>query len=361
VRAHPDATAGADADAELAPGIAAERSWAAAYAAAAARIDALAAALSRPAASAGRLAPAPAPLPLGPAMASWAARSTTGHDAYVRAVETVKRAVVEGEVVQAVPSHALHAPLRATPVDLYRALRASNPSPYMFLLDLPLPAPAQSARLTLVGASPEALVRVSAAGRVVTRPIAGTRRRGATAAEDAALATELLADEKERAEHVMLVDLGRNDVGRVARAGSVRVAELMVVERYSHVMHIVSSVEGDLAPGRTPCDAFRALFPAGTLSGSPKVRAVSLVASVERARRGAYGGAVGYWDWSGALDTAIAIRTAVVRTARADGSRRVALQAGAGVVFDSDAEAEWAETLAKMGAGVRALAALGET
>ncbi len=193
------------------------------------------------------------------------------------------------------------------------------------------------------------LVKVDTAGGIFTHPIAGTRRRGATPEEDDALAAELLADAKERAEHIMLVDLGRNDIGRVAAAGSVRVDSLMHVERYSHVMHIVSNVSGTLAPGATAYDAFRSIFPAGTVSGAPKVRAVELVAALEPHRRGVYAGAVGYVGYSGEMDTAIAIRTLVVR------GRAVHLQAGAGIVHDSVPVAEYEETLSKLRATMRAV------
>lgn len=203
--------------------------------------------------------------------------------------------------------------------------------------------------MQIVGASPEMLAKVDASGTIYTHPIAGTRRRGATPEEDEALAAELLADEKERAEHVMLVDLGRNDIGRVAAPGTVKVDSLMHIERYSHVMHIVSNVSGKLAPGKTAYDAFRSIFPAGTVSGAPKVKAIELVASVEKERRHIYAGAVGYISYSGVMDTAIAIRTIVVR------DHVAYLQAGAGIVYDSVPASEYEETLAKMRAIMRAV------
>jgi anthranilate synthase component 1 len=263
-------------------------------------------------------------------------------------VRSLKRDIVDGEIIQAVPSQRISRALRPaaeggpSALDIYRQLRVVNPSPYMFYLEL-------GAEFQIVGASPEMLVKVDAARRVYTHPIAGTRRRGATPEEDEALARELLADQKERAEHVMLVDLGRNDVGRVAAPGSVSVDSLMQVEKYSHVMHIVSNVSGRLAPGRSAFDAFRAVFPAGTVSGAPKVRAVELVAALERDRRGVYAGAVGYVGFTGEMDTAIAIRTLVVR------GSAVHLQAGAGIVFDSDPASEYDETIVKLGATMRAV------
>jgi anthranilate synthase component 1 len=228
---------------------------------------------------------------------------------------------------------------KATPLALYRALRTINPSPYMFYFDF--------GEFNVVGASPEILVRRE--GEAVTvRPIAGTRRRGKNADEDAALATELLADAKERAEHIMLVDLGRNDIGRVAQIGSVRVTEQMVIERYSHVMHIVSNVEAKLKPGLNAIDVLRATFPAGTVSGAPKVRAMEIIDELEPVKRGVYAGAVGYLGFNGDMDVAIALRTAVVK----DGMLHV--QAGGGVVADSVPQAEWQETQSKAQALLRA-------
>ncbi len=229
--------------------------------------------------------------------------------------------------------------LGASPMALYRALRGINPSPYMYFFDF--------GDHHVVGASPEILVRL--AGDTVTlRPIAGTRPRGATPEEDARIAGELLADPKERAEHVMLIDLGRNDVGRVAATGTVRVTEQMVIERYSHVMHIVSNVEGRIAPGLDAIDVFRASFPAGTVTGAPKVRAMEIIDELEPVKRGVYSGAVGYLGFNGDMDVAIAIRTALVK----DGLLHA--QAAAGVVADSDPRAEWQETLHKTRALLRA-------
>jgi len=228
---------------------------------------------------------------------------------------------------------------RAPPVTLYRALRGLNPSPYMFYFDF--------GDHQVVGASPEIMVRV-AGDRITLRPIAGTRPRGATPQDDARIAEELLADPKERAEHVMLIDLGRNDVGRVAAIGSVQVTEKMVVERYSHVMHIVSNVEGRCAPGLDALDVFKASFPAGTVTGAPKVRAMQIIDELEPVKRGVYSGAVGYLGFNGDMDVAIAIRTAVVK----DGKLHV--QAAAGVVADSDPQSEWQETQHKARAILKA-------
>src|SRR5688500_11755613 len=220
-------------------------------------------------------------------------------------------------------------PWHAPPLSLYRARRGINPSPYMFYVDF--------GDHHVVGASPEILVRL-AAGTVTLRPIAGTRPRGVTPEQDAAIAQELLADPKERAEHVMLIDLGRNDVGRVAATGSVKVTERMVIERYSHVMHIVSNVEGRLAPGLDAIDVLRASFPAGTVTGAPKVRAMQIIDELESVKRGIYSGAVGYIGFNGDMDVAIAIRTALVK------DRRLHVQAAAGIVADSDPRSEWLET-----------------
>jgi anthranilate synthase component 1 len=262
-----------------------------------------------------------------------------GEAAYLAAVEKAKRYIYEGDVMQVVPSQRMSKPLKATPIALYRALRTLNPSPYMFYFDF--------GDFHVVGASPEILVRLEG-DAVTVRPIAGTRRRGATPEEDAALADELLADAKERAEHIMLVDLGRNDVGRVAQTGSVRVTEQMVIERYSHVMHIVSNVEGRLKPGLNAIDVLRATFPAGTVSGAPKVRAMEIIDELEPVKRGVYAGAVGYLGFHGNMDVAIALRTAVVK----DGVLHV--QAGGGIVADSQPDAEWQETQNKAKALLRA-------
>ena len=230
-------------------------------------------------------------------------------------------------------------PFEATPLALYRALRGLNPSPYMFYFDFN--------DHHVVGASPEILVRLSA-DAITLRPIAGTRPRGGTPEEDAAIAEELLADPKERAEHVMLIDLGRNDVGRVAATGSVKVTEKMLVERYSHVMHIVSNVEGRIAPGLDAVDVLKASFPAGTVTGAPKVRAMQIIDELEPVKRGVYSGAVGYLGFNGDMDVAIAIRTAVIK------DRRLHVQAAAGIVADSDPQSEWQETQHKARAILRA-------
>jgi anthranilate synthase component 1 len=262
-----------------------------------------------------------------------------GEAEYHVAVERAKKYIYEGDVMQVVPSQRMSKRYRATPLALYRALRTLNPSPYMYYFDL--------ADFHIVGASPEILVRLE--GETVTlRPIAGTRRRGATPKEDAALAEELLADEKERAEHIMLVDLGRNDVGRVAVTGSVRVTEQMVIERYSHVMHIVSNVEGVLRPGLRAIDVLRASFPAGTVSGAPKVRAMEIIDELEPVKRGVYAGAVGYLGFHGNMDVAIALRTAVIKNGM------LHVQAGGGIVADSQPDAEWQETQNKARALLRA-------
>jgi anthranilate synthase component 1 len=258
--------------------------------------------------------------------------------------ERVRRAqeyIRAGDIFQVVLSQRLTVPLRAAPFDLYRALRTLNPSPYLFYLELD--------GFQLVGSSPEVMVRLEE-GTVTVRPIAGTRRRGRDAAEDAALSAEMLADAKELAEHLMLLDLGRNDVGRVARYGTVRVPARMVVEKYSHVLHMVSLVEGDLREGLSAVDVFRASFPAGTVSGAPKVRAMEIIDELETVRRGPYAGAVGHFSYGGgSMDTAIAIRTVVAEGGRAH------VQAGAGIVADSSPAAEYEETLSKARGLLRAL------
>ena len=281
----------------------------------------------------------PAAIPADTHGASQPAVSGFGEAAYHRAVERAKRYIFEGDIMQVVPSQRMSKPFRASPLALYRALRTINPSPYMYYFDF--------ADFHVVGASPEILARLEG-DTVTVRPIAGTRRRGATPAEDAALEEELLGDEKERAEHLMLVDLGRNDAGRVARTGTVRVTEQMVVERYSHVMHIVSNVEGKLKPGLNAIDVLRATFPAGTVSGAPKVRAMEIIDELEPVKRGVYAGAVGYLGFHGNMDVAIALRTAVVK----DGTLHV--QAGGGIVADSQPDAEWQETQNKAKALLRA-------
>jgi anthranilate synthase component 1 len=257
------------------------------------------------------------------------------------AVRKAKRYIVDGDVMQVVLSQRLALPVTARPIDVYRALRGLNPSPYMFFLDL--------ADFQVVGSSPEILVRLE--DDVVTvRPIAGTRKRGRDEAEDQALERELLADPKELAEHLMLIDLGRNDAGRVSRIGSIEVTDRMVIERYSHVMHIVSNVTGRLRPGLSAIDVLRATFPAGTVSGAPKIRAMEIIDELEPVKRGVYSGAVGYIAWNGNMDTAIAIRTAVIK------DETLHIQAGAGIVYDSQPELEWKETMNKGRAMFRAVA-----
>lgn len=260
-------------------------------------------------------------------------------EGFLAAVEKAKRYIFDGDIMQVVLSQRMSAPFSASPLSLYRALRALNPSPYMFYFDM--------ADFHVVGASPEILVRLEA-GTVTVRPIAGTRPRGGTREQDLELERDLLADPKERAEHVMLMDLGRNDVGRVAQVGSVRVTENMTIERYSHVMHIVSNVEGRLLPGLDAMAVLKATFPAGTVSGAPKVRAMEIIDELEPSKRGIYAGAVGYLGFSGDMDLAIAIRTAVIR----EGTLYV--QAGAGIVADSVPENEWVETQNKARALLRA-------
>lgn len=256
-------------------------------------------------------------------------------------VQKAKQYIFAGDIIQVVGSQRFSTRVKAAPLDVYRAARSINPSPYMFLLELE--------GFALVGASPELHVRCES-GKVEIRPIAGTRRRGATPEEDLALERELLADPKERAEHVMLVDLARNDLGRVCDFGSVQVKDLMVIERYSHVMHIVSQVEGRLSAGKTPFDLMRATFPAGTLSGAPKIRAMQIIAELEQTARGPYGGCVGYFSFNGNLDCCITIRTALLK----DGMAFV--QAGGGWVADSDPEAEFQETINKAKAMLKAVA-----
>lgn len=275
----------------------------------------------------GRASPPPEPV------------SNVSRERYHAMVERAKEYIRAGDIFQVVPSQRFTLPFSLPPFALYRALRRLNPSPFLFFLDLN--------GYTLVGSSPEILVRLRD-GTVTVRPIAGTRRRGANKAEDEALAADMLGDPKELAEHLMLLDLGRNDVGRVARIGTVRVTEKMVVEYYSHVMHIVSNVEGEIRPGCDALDALMAGFPAGTVSGAPKVRAMEIIEELEPERRGFYGGAVGYFAADGTMDSCIALRTALVK----DG--RIHLQAGGGVVADSDPEAEYQESCNKAKAIVRA-------
>jgi anthranilate synthase component 1 len=261
---------------------------------------------------------------------------------FKKAVERIKEYIVEGDCMQVVISQRLSIPFHAEPLDLYRVLRCLNPSPYMYFLNLD--------GFHIVGSSPEILTRLED-GQVTVRPIAGTRRRGHSEEEDQALERELLADPKELAEHLMLIDLGRNDTGRVSEIGSVELTDQMVIERYSHVMHIVSNVVGRLKEGMTAIDVLRATFPAGTVSGAPKIRAMEIIDELEPVKRGIYAGAVGYLAWNGNMDTAIAIRTAVIK----DGTLNI--QAGAGVVADSLPELEWKETMNKGRAIFRAVAA----
>jgi len=257
------------------------------------------------------------------------------------AVDRIKQYILDGDCMQVVLSQRLSIPFNAQPMDLYRALRGLNPSPYMYFMDM--------GEFQIVGSSPEILVRLED-GEVTVRPIAGTRRRGHNDAEDIALEKELLADPKELAEHLMLIDLGRNDAGRVAEVGSVKLTDKMVVERYSHVMHIVSNVTGQLRDKMSTIDVLRATFPAGTVSGAPKIRAMEIIDELEPVKRGVYSGAVGYLAWNGNMDTAIAIRTAVIK----DGQLNI--QAGAGVVADSVPDLEWKETMNKGRAVFRAVA-----
>lgn len=261
-------------------------------------------------------------------------------EGFESAVHRAKGYIVEGDIMQVVLSQRLSVPFEAAPLDLYRALRTLNPSPYMYYLDL--------GDFHIVGSSPEILVHLED-GVVTVRPIAGTRPRGATEQEDRALAQELLADPKECAEHLMLIDLGRNDVGRVAEIGSVRLTEKMGLERYSHVMHIVSNVTGRLREATSSTDVLRATFPAGTVTGAPKIRAMEIIDELEPVKRGVYAGAVGYMGWGGTMDTAIAIRTAVIK----DGILHI--QVGAGIVADSVPALEWEETMNKGRAMFRAV------
>jgi anthranilate synthase component I len=307
-----------------------------AWADAVARLDAMERDLARPLVSPPVALP-PSELPEFSAL--W------GGTDYQAAVEDIKERIRAGEAFQVVPSQRFETPCEASALDVYRVLRATNPSPYMYLFRFP---GEDGTTFDVVGSSPEALVKVED-GNALLHPIAGTRPRGATPQEDHDLAEELLADPKERAEHLMLVDLGRNDLGRVCEPGSVEVVDFMSIERYSHVMHIVSTVTGRVSPGRTAFDVLTACFPAGTLSGAPKPRAMQIIDELEPSRRGLYGGCVGYLDFAGDSDTAIAIRTALLR----DGTAFV--QAGAGVVADSDPVAEDTECRNKAAAVLRAV------
>jgi anthranilate synthase component I len=278
---------------------------------------------------AAQLVPGPVPL-----------TSNFTKEGYERVVEQAKEYIRAGDIIQVVPSQRFEAPIDVDPFDIYRALRTVNPSPYMFYLKF--------RDLKLVGSSPEVMVRLEGP-LIELRPIAGTRRRGRDAAEDREIASELMQDPKERAEHIMLVDLGRNDVGRVAKIGSVKVTELLAVEKYSHVMHLVSHVIGDLSDGKDCYDVMRATFPQGTVSGAPKIRAMQIIEELEPTKRGPYAGAVGYFSFSGNMDTCIALRTLTVK------GNTAYLQAGGGVVADSVPALEYEETLNKARALVRAI------
>lgn len=306
-------------------------------AAAEARLDAMVAAINRPGTAQVRAL-------------NRHARAPAIHHHYPEAqfkadVAKIREYIKAGDCMQVVPSQRMSCAYTHAPLDYYRALRHTNPSPYMYLLDLD--------DFHIIGSSPEILARVQG-DTVTVRPLAGTRKRGKTPEEDKALEQELLADAKEIAEHVMLIDLGRNDIGRVCKTGTVKISEKMVIERYSHVMHIVSNVEGTLRDDVGPMDVLRATFPAGTLSGAPKIRAMEIIDEVEPERRGVYGGAVGYWSWGGNMDMAIAIRTAIIKNGR------LYAQAGAGIVYDSNPDSEWQETLNKAGAVIAAASLLDE-
>jgi anthranilate synthase component 1 len=287
------------------------------------RIDAMIALLRAPHPERPAIPKAHSPLPF---------KSEMAPETYREMVRKAREYIASGDIIQVVLSQRLERECSADPIDLYRALRHVNPSPYLFFL--------RTGGVCLIGSSPEVMVRAEE-GMAELKPIAGTRRRGKTEQEDRRLADELLQDPKERAEHVMLVDLGRNDLGRIARIGSVQVSQLMAVERYSHVMHLVSDVQAQLAEGKDAFDVIKATFPAGTLSGAPKVRAMEIIAELEPSRRGVYGGAVGYFSYGGNMDFGITIRTLLL----ADG--KLYLQTGAGIVADSDPEAEYRETLGK--------------
>jgi anthranilate synthase component 1 len=266
--------------------------------------------------------------------------STFTKEAYERVVERAKEYIRAGDIIQVVPSQRLEAAIDVDPFDIYRTLRTVNPSPYMFYLKF--------RDLRLVGSSPEVNVRLEGS-LIELRPLAGTRRRGRHAAEDLEITAELMQDPKERAEHIMLVDLGRNDVGRVAKIGSVKVTELLQVEKYSHVMHLVSHVVGELVEGKDCYDVMRATFPQGTVSGAPKIRAMEIIEELEPTKRGPYAGAVGYFSYSGNMDTCIALRTMTVK------GNTAFVQAGGGVVADSVPELEYEETLNKARALMRAI------
>ncbi len=267
--------------------------------------------------------------------------SEFARDDYKAAINRIKQYIIDGDAMQVVLSRRMSIPLNVVALDVYRALRSLNPSPYMFYIDL--------GSFQIAGSSPEVLTRVED-GIVTVRPIAGTRPRGQDEAQDKTLEKELLADPKELAEHLMLIDLGRNDTGRVSKVGTVQLTDRMIVERYSHVMHIVSNVTGELDSSHSLMDALRATFPAGTVSGAPKIRALEIIDELEPVKRGIYSGAVGYLSWSGNMDTAIALRTAIIK----DG--RLTIQAGGGIVADSDPGKEWEETMNKGRAMFRAVA-----
>ncbi|MEQ1582919.1 MAG: anthranilate synthase component I [Candidatus Nitrotoga sp.] len=281
----------------------------------------------------------PVEIPRAPQFPPQQAISEFGEEAYKQAVEKAKRYIFDGDIMQVVPSQRMSQPFPASPLSLYRVLRSINPSPYMFYYDMD--------DHHVVGASPEILVRLEG-DNVTVRPIAGTRPRGKTPQQDIQLAQELLADPKELAEHLMLIDLGRNDVGRVAQQGTVKLTEKMVIERYSHVMHIVSNVEGTLKPGLDAIAVLKATFPAGTVSGAPKVRAMEIIDELEPSKRGIYAGAVGYLGFNGDMDLAIAIRTAVIKAGV------LYVQSGGGLVADSVPASEWTETQNKARAVLRA-------
>ncbi|MGQ9572886.1 MAG: anthranilate synthase component I [Dehalococcoidia bacterium] len=306
----------------------------AAYRQAVWRIDELVERLAQP------LPSVPYSMEVSPGSRNQAVRSNMELEEYLLKVERCRQYIIDGDAIQVVLSQRFSRPTSAHPLSIYRALRAINPSPYMYYL--------QTADCHIVGASPEMLVRVED-GIVSTHPIAGTRPRGRDAKEDAALEEDLRSDEKERAEHIMLLDLGRNDIGRVSEPGTVEVSQLMEVERYSHVMHLISHVSGRLRQGISHYDALRACFPAGTVSGAPKIRAMEIIAELERDRRGPYAGAVGYFSFSGNLDTAITIRTLVVK----DGVAHV--QAGGGIVYDSVPKREHEECVNKAKAVLAAI------
>ncbi|HLY96116.1 MAG: anthranilate synthase component I [Sideroxydans sp.] len=281
----------------------------------------------------------PMQIPDAPQMRRHEAKSEFGEAAFKAAVEKSKQYIFDGDIMQVVLSQRMAQPFPASPLSLYRALRSINPSPYMFYYDM--------GDHHVVGSSPEILVRLEG-DTVTVRPIAGTRPRGKTPQKDAELAEELLADPKELAEHLMLIDLGRNDIGRVAQNGTVKLTDKMVIERYSHVMHIVSNVEAQLKPGLSAMDVLKATFPAGTVSGAPKVRAMEIIDELEPSKRGIYAGAVGYLGFNGDMDVAIALRTAVVK------DQTLYVQAGAGIVADSVPDSEWMETQNKARAVLRA-------